>query len=221
MDNYNFDEKLKEGIDFEKELDEIFNGEFDIKPVNMVDQRLGIDRRFTRKSNGASLTVEYKSDSKAAKTGNAFIETISVDTHNKTGWAKTSQADILIYYIPPTKVIIVLKMQAVQSSVARWEKVYPKKSIPNEGYNTIGVLVPLIELTRMSIENFYTLNNVPTINNILARDSLIRKIAQSHIAPGFSLHKQGLLFAEYSIKTVESWTHLTIEQLKEMYSKTI
>ena len=57
-------------------------------------------------------------------------------------------------------------------------------------------------------------------NNTDIRDSLIRKIAQSHIAPGFSLHKQNLLFAEYGIKTVESWTHLTIEQLKEMYSIT-
>ena len=61
----------------------------------------------------------------------------------------------------------------------------------------------------------------PQIKNPLDnRDSLIRKIAQSHIAPGFSLHKRGLLFAEYGIKTVESWTHLTIEQLKEMYSIT-
>jgi hypothetical protein len=220
MDNYKFKDKLDEGMGFELELDKIFSHEFDIKSVDISKQRLGIDRYFTRKSNGASFTVEYKSDSTAASTGNVFIEIVSVDTTNRPGWAKSSQADILIYYIPPAQKIIITRMEVVKKSVPIWENTYKQQPVPNEGYKTIGILVPIGELIKLSIPNFYTPDkaNAPISNN---RDSLIRKLSQCHLNPGWNVTRQTELFNKYGIFTVDSWNNLTTEQLKQMATEAI
>jgi len=101
LTTYQFEAQLRKGEAYEAVLDNFFREKFDIQPVQMCDQRRGIDRIFTSKKNGSILKIEYKADSKAAQTGNAFIETVSVDTQQKPGWAVYSEADYLIYYIPP------------------------------------------------------------------------------------------------------------------------
>ncbi len=82
---YAFKAQLTKGEQSEAELDTYFAQWYDIQPLDRAQQRQGIDRIFTRKNNGLVFTIEYKTDWMAAKTPNAFVETVSVDTANKPG----------------------------------------------------------------------------------------------------------------------------------------
>jgi hypothetical protein len=119
MDNqqppYNFDDQLSRGELGEALLDRFFAQWFRIKPATPEEQRQGIDRHFHHLKSHQEFTVEYKTDSLASRTGNAFIETVSVDTEQKAGWAFTSQADMLLYYVPGKRVVYVLKMAAIRT----------------------------------------------------------------------------------------------------------
>lgn len=148
---YTFDTQLSKGQASEQELDKFFSEWYDIAPVNMDTQRQGIDRIFTRKDNGRVSKVEYKTDWTASKTHNAFVETVSVDTTNKPGWAHSSQADYLIYYVPGDDLIYIIAFTRLRSNLSRW-RTYPTKRIPNKGYNTTGILVPLREFERIAIQ---------------------------------------------------------------------
>lgn len=156
---YRFQAKLDEGESFERQLDGYFAHWFHIQPGNKDQQRRGIDRIFTDQQ-GRVFTVQYKSDSTAAQTGNAFIETISVDHQNKRGWAYTCEAQILIYYIPPTRTLYVLSTVDLKQMLERWTAEHTLKIIPNEGYNTIGAIVPLKEL-RAIAKNTISLKKEP------------------------------------------------------------
>jgi len=90
--------------------------------------------------------VEYKTDHTAARTGNAFIETISVDSEQKAGWAFTSQADVVLYYVPGRDQVYVLRTTAVRSRLPFWLQACEVRQVPNDGYHTHGLLVPLDEL---------------------------------------------------------------------------
>jgi len=151
LTTYQFEAQLRKGEAYEAVLDNFFREKFDIQPVQMCDQRRGIDRIFTSKKNGSILKIEYKADSKAAQTGNAFIETVSVDTQQKPGWAVYSEADYLIYYIPPLLTGYVIQMDRLKGKVDLWKERHATRSIPNRGYNTIGVLVPLREFEQLAI----------------------------------------------------------------------
>lgn len=142
---YLFADKLHEGEEYERVLDEFFSSIFDVKHVSMNAQKSGIDRVFTNRTTNISYSIEYKADSTAARTGNMFLETISVDTTNKPGWACTSCAQLLVYYIPPLDKAYLVSMLTIKTLVPTWAETYSKKPIPNDGYNTIGVLVPLTE----------------------------------------------------------------------------
>lgn len=79
---YNFDAQLAQGQTGEQHLDQHFSRWYTIRPATASDQRRGIDRWYTR-PNGETFPVEYKTDRTAGRTGNAFIETTSVDTTNR------------------------------------------------------------------------------------------------------------------------------------------
>lgn len=149
---YDFNGQLGKGQDAEKFLDAHFSDKFTIRDVTMEEQRRGIDRFFERKEDGKTISVEYKADWKAQGTGNAFVETISVDKENKPGWALYSQADYLLYYIPGPEVIYVMKPCDVREKLEGWTKRYRKGKSPNKGYFTIGVLVPLMEFEKCSVQ---------------------------------------------------------------------
>jgi len=100
---YTFDTQKARGDAGESFLDQVFAADYEVRPATRAEQRRGIDRIFTHRQTGRRLTVEYKTDYKAAHTGNAFVETVSVDTAGKAGWAYSSAADYLIYYVPATK----------------------------------------------------------------------------------------------------------------------
>ncbi len=94
--------------------------------------------------------MEYKTDHRAQTTGNAFVETISIDRDLKLGWAVTSESDLLLYYIPGLELIYVIRFEALRAQLPRWLRTYPIRSIQNQGYATHGILVPLHEFEVLS-----------------------------------------------------------------------
>jgi hypothetical protein len=142
---YTFDAQKARGDAGESFLDQVFAADYEIRPATRTEQRQGIDRIFTRRQTGRRLAVEYKTDYKAAHTGNAFVETVSVDTAGKAGWAYSSHADYLIYYVPGDEVIYVIALEALRRELPRWVRAYPHRAAQNESYTTHGVLVPLHE----------------------------------------------------------------------------
>jgi hypothetical protein len=149
---YDMRTQLRQGEAAERYLDTVFGHDFDIRPATREQQRAGIDRIFTRRSNGDRLKIEYKADKTAGRTGNAFVETISVDTANKAGWAYTCQADYILYYIVGIGPVYVLRPGDIKRRVERWKKQYPSRKIPNGRYHTVGLLVPLDEFERMAVQ---------------------------------------------------------------------
>ena len=148
---YDFDTQFAQGETGEDYLDRRFAPWYTIRPATRTEQRQGIDRWYTRISNGETFPVEYKTDRTAGRTGNAFVETISVDTANKLGWAYTSKARYLIYRIPEPEVIYIIPMAELRYRVDAWKARYPERTIPNNTYNTVGTLVPLDEFERIAV----------------------------------------------------------------------
>lgn len=152
MATYGFAEQLAVGEAWEAHLDAFFGGQFpvEIRPASMEEQRKGIDRLFVSKRTGAIDTVEYKADRLAGKTGNAFIETVSVDATGKPGWAVASQARYLVYLVTDPETIYFIAMRRVLAALPRWRAAYPEARAQNEGYQTVGLLVPLAELEKIA-----------------------------------------------------------------------
>jgi hypothetical protein len=78
-----------------------------ITPASPEQERDGIDGLFENRFTGEIATVEYKTDDTARRTGNAFIETISVDTSNRAGWTSAFKAQWLFYYLPGTATLYI------------------------------------------------------------------------------------------------------------------
>lgn len=149
---HKFVESFERGKYYERLLDKYFSCFGEIEKVSRADQRKGIDRVF-RTWDGIH-TVEYKADEQAGKTGNAFIETISVDSNSAEGWAMKSQADYLIYYIPDNGQAYLLTMKSIRERLPHWIATYKKAKGVNMGYSSHGRLVPLREIARMALTAF-------------------------------------------------------------------
>ena len=150
---YNFQQQFRQGTAGEEYLDGFFSPQFDIRPATRDQQRQGIDRIFVNRRTGKKLTVEYKTDATAAKTGNAFVETLSVDRTRKAGWALTSQADYLDDLVPGDgSAIYIIPMARLRSKLFDWSLSCEERHIRNEGYNTVGLLVTLAEFEKIAEE---------------------------------------------------------------------
>jgi len=145
---YKFREQLAKGEAHEKMLDKAFGKFYVVQKVSMDLQRHGIDRVFVARKKPFRWLVEYKSDSKAAETGNAFVETVSVDKDNKPGWLYSTCAQIIAYFIPPWGRVYIVEVTRLRAIFIEdeWPNKCPERKIPNNGYNTVGLLVPLTEL---------------------------------------------------------------------------
>jgi hypothetical protein len=148
---YTFLKQFAFGRKYENLLDEAFADRFVIKASTRAQERQGIDRIFTERSSGSTYTIQYKADKTAARTGNAFVETVSVDTQKKPGWALTCQADFIIYYVVDVGPAYILKPKDIKGRLARWRNQYGERRIPNKGYNTIGLIVPLREFENLAV----------------------------------------------------------------------
>lgn len=152
---HNFKNSLNFGKQAESQLDEIFSKWYQIKEVSLDDERkLGIDRIFT-KTDGTQLTVEYKADRQALKTGNIFIE---LEVGGKPGWTRKTVADVVIYsFVRENRIesALILTQTLIKSLLPEWEQL-PKKRIQNTGFHGIGVLVKIESLKNSS--KFLTFN---------------------------------------------------------------
>ena len=147
---YEMREKLLQGEIGELFLDDYFRRWYRIMPATPYQQRLGIDRLFFRRDNGIEYAIEYKCDATSARTGNAFIETVSVDNQDKPGWAIYCQADFIIYFVDGCGPAYVIRPEQIREKLPAWQSQYPSRAIPNKGYKTIGLLVPLTQLKPIS-----------------------------------------------------------------------
>jgi hypothetical protein len=101
------------------------------------------------------LSVEYKTDYKSAKTGNAYIETVAYKSPSsmKLGWAATCTADYILYFVYPKKVYI-LSPQAIKNSLDDWSSKYRLHTVRNTGFYGQGIILPLTELdTKFQVVN--------------------------------------------------------------------
>ena len=149
---YDFDEQLAIGEEAEKVLDKYFERWYRVEPVGMAEQRQGIDRVFT-KPDGTKVTVEYKSDFQASRTGNAFIETEIASRDGvgiKGGWARTCKADLLVYWVVGQE-LLVLVPNDLRIRVDQWENLHRSVTVPNPSWVAAGTLVPLAELRLIAI----------------------------------------------------------------------
>ena len=78
MTVYGFAEKLAQGEAGERYLDSLWSDRWTVGKAGRDDQRRGIDRWLINRETGRRVAVEYKTDATAGRTGNAFVETVSV-----------------------------------------------------------------------------------------------------------------------------------------------
>lgn len=142
---HEFSNSLVIGDKHEIELDRFYSQWSKILRVSHTAQAMGIDRVWISNETGIQYTVEYKSDEIAGRTGNVFIETISNDVTGKLGWAYTTCAQWLCYYIPQMKTAYWIDALVLKYRIKEWEKKYKSISVANKDYNTIGILMPLDE----------------------------------------------------------------------------
>lgn len=151
---YSFNRQHDRGKDAERFIYELFQPAFNVIPAERYLQDAGVDFLFTDRTTNKTWQVELKTDSRAARSGNAFIETVSVKRPGEEirGWAYTSEADWLLYFLPQLPRIYRLSFEELRVELPAWVSRYPVRSIPNKTWETIGLLVPLSELYRVSNE---------------------------------------------------------------------
>lgn len=143
---YGFQTQRAKGLQGETMLDKIFGRFFNIHRATATQQRSGIDRVMVGKEHRQTIHVEYKTDYAAASTGNAFIEVLC---DGKPGWAHTSQADFIAYFVPGKHAYIV-RPATLRSHLAEWERRFENRTVTNAAYTATGMLVPLSFLADIS-----------------------------------------------------------------------
>lgn len=144
---HTFDKSYEAAKLYEDELDKYFGQAYELQKATRLEERRGIDRLFRHRASGVCYSVEYKTDHKAHETGNVFVETMSVDTADKLGWAFTSTAQVLVYFVPQHETALRADMLTIKRKLCEWN-IYPEapawnKSRSGELYRTLGRLVPL------------------------------------------------------------------------------
>ncbi len=150
---HDFDAQRTRGEDGEAALDRFFRsrGHY-IEPATRGQQLRGIDRVFLK--DGKVAYVEYKTDFRAQETGHVFVETISMDASDRAGWAYTSSADYLVYYIPALSRIYVIPLEVLRRELPGWAERYPTRPAQNREYATHGILVPIDEFAAHTTQIF-------------------------------------------------------------------
>lgn len=149
---YFFEEQLVIGELGANFLDTFFSKWYYIEKVSKELELLGIDRIFTLKNNQSKtvnkrLSVEYKTDMITSSTGNFFIETKSVVKNKKIvkfGWAYTSIAQKIFYFVPKDAKIYILDLNCLRNTmkINNWLVLFKEKECFNKDYSSHGLLVP-------------------------------------------------------------------------------
>lgn len=148
---FDFNRQKAIGEEADAVIDDYFSGWYDIHPASPEEQRRGIDRLWYGREGGVT-SAEYKLDKVAAKSGFAFVE---IDTNGKgdgSGWAHTSRATWLVYYVPgeAAELIYLIAFINLRAQLDYWRKRCRVVSVPNATYDTRGLLVPLREFERIA-----------------------------------------------------------------------
>jgi len=148
---YNFNQQLTRSKAYETVLDKYFEDYFFIRLASMTEERQGIDRIMRLRN--PFLKVEYKCDSRADTTRNAFIETKSVIYGDRTlapGWAFSTTSDIVVYYLTRSKTSYLIDPPKLREMLPTWSKQFPSRRVSTQSssshYQTEGILVPLFVL---------------------------------------------------------------------------
>lgn len=115
------------------------------------------DRQF--RLNGSAFFVEYKSGIQTFYTGNIFLETISVDTASKPGWVYTCRADFVYYAALLNGKILVFKPDQLRTMIDDLKRQFREVKTgkgQNTGYNTHGLIVPLLYAEKHLTEKVIT-----------------------------------------------------------------
>lgn len=118
------------------------------------------DRQFGL--NGGAFFVEYKSGIQTFYTGNIFLETVSVDAVNKPGWVYTCQADFVYYACLLNGKILVFKPEQLRTKIIGLKQQFREVKTgkgQNSGYNTHGLIVPLVYAEKYLTEKIITLSS--------------------------------------------------------------
>lgn len=105
------------------------------------EQKYRGDLRVYGGSLDKPFTIEVKDDSAALRTGNVFVEYISVDNQGKPGWALTTNADRVFYVIG--NIAYPFKPRDLRNELPKWLYRLQTRKARNRGYNGWGVLVPV------------------------------------------------------------------------------
>lgn len=140
---HTFNNSKKVGDAGEATLDKFFKDKFNIEEVDISQQKLGWDRVFTHLESGARASVEYKTDTQSHKTGNIFIEIWSNKESGKRGWAYTTTAQWLYYYVLGAEEVYIVDVVKLKLYLKNWEKQFIIKGAKNPNYSSEGMLVPI------------------------------------------------------------------------------
>ena len=149
---YDFETQRKVGQEGEIFLDQWLRPIYKVVDVSEDEkyQQSGIDRLVTR-SDGTVISIEYKFDIAAKRTGNLFFETTSNDKEGIPGWGWTSQANYWIFLIPMQE-IIVFQPGKLRALVWQLQRSLKEKRVANKGYNTIGYPIPLTAARKVAFQ---------------------------------------------------------------------
>ena len=75
-------------------------------------------------------------------TGNMFCEVMSNAQTGRLGWGRTCTASWLLYFLTPS-IVLVYAVPTLRAALPRWERRFPMRRARNEGYDTLGVCVPI------------------------------------------------------------------------------
>jgi hypothetical protein len=139
---HKFADSKREGDKGEEQQDAFYRKWFHIDPVDLPTDKKGIDRRFRARHCPYEWNVQYKLDRRAQSSGNLAIEVVSVTTSGKAGWAILCGADVISVVLPEHKKYYLLSVTLLRMWVPAWLLKYPIRPSPNDGYETMNLLVP-------------------------------------------------------------------------------
>jgi hypothetical protein len=128
-------------------LDGYFSKLYRLTPATLAEEENGIDRVAFR-PDGRQVCLEYKTDILADKSGNAFIEVVAYDGERgqREGWAYTSRADMIVYFLPFSNRLLLIRPARLRFKLPAWEARYRREKVQNQGrteWVTVGLLIPL------------------------------------------------------------------------------
>ena len=151
---FDFHEKRREGDKGEWLMNTYHTLWFDIVESGNDGRERGYDSIFTRFSDSTPFLVETKVCNRAHETGNLIVETMSKVEFDKLGWAITSEAEILLWYIWFWDEVIYFRMPDIKKRVNQWKERYGELALMKnkQGWTTRAIMVPLTVMRPLAID---------------------------------------------------------------------